>query len=285
MTSSPYFLFNVKPSIPHCNNNLKQLALALHNYSDIHRKLPPGYLLTLIADGSRYSNICWGWGSFVLPFVEQSSVYDSLEVGKSTLYDTVAIADKLPLMQKELSAYRCPSDIQGETNATRLVNGQALANANYVGNINSDYWTEVDDADTAGVFAFEKSIKFTDILDGTSNTIALGERSWQYRDKDGTRRWARSAMVFGIGHRNEPDRLGDQLTVGAFKLNLDGTDQSQETSTNHRGMQGYSSRLFHARPGGRVWRYVKGVLHLKVCSPPATAAGQCERALGICVTT
>ena len=231
-----------------CTNNLKQLGIALHNYHDTHKKLPPGYVLTKY-DATNYSSTAWGWGSFILPFCEQQALYDAIEPGQDTLHntcDTTLYPTKLPLMQHEIPCFRCPSDIQTVTNASRQVNGQSLACSNYVGNNSSDSFITGEDANIAGLFFQEKSLRFADILDGTSNTIALGERQWQFRDMNGTARAARSAMVFGTGNRNHGDRQTDSLGVGVYRLNMDGTDQSAETADMHRGMRAYSSR----HPGG-----------------------------------
>lgn len=66
-----------------CNNNLKQLALAAHNFHDTFNKLPPGYLGNY--QGSPRQNVAWsgsepdqwaGMISFLLPYFEQNTVYD-----------------------------------------------------------------------------------------------------------------------------------------------------------------------------------------------------------------
>src|SRR5262245_49063480 len=55
-----------------CQNNLKQLALALHQYHDARHALPPGHRSPRSPDGMAYS----GWALSVLPYVEKAALYD-----------------------------------------------------------------------------------------------------------------------------------------------------------------------------------------------------------------
>ena len=62
-----------------CKNNLKQIGLALHNYHDTHRVFPPGQIRgrnpsTGVECGNGFS-----WGAMLLPFLEESAVYDGLD--------------------------------------------------------------------------------------------------------------------------------------------------------------------------------------------------------------
>src|ERR1700732_1732179 len=59
-----------------CSNNLKQMGLACHNVHAANLCLPPGYLATLpYADGATDTAPGWGWGAFLLPYLEQSPLY------------------------------------------------------------------------------------------------------------------------------------------------------------------------------------------------------------------
>ncbi|MGB4727076.1 MAG: DUF1559 domain-containing protein, partial [Thermogutta sp.] len=65
-----------------CTNNLKQIMLAFHNYHDIHKRFGPG----LVKMGNWFAaNNCpegqcgtWSWGAFILPYLEQTSLYQQL---------------------------------------------------------------------------------------------------------------------------------------------------------------------------------------------------------------
>src|SRR5436189_6123212 len=53
-----------------CSNNLKQLGLGLHTYADTHGRFPSGYESANYDPG-------WGWGSAILPVVEQTALYNA----------------------------------------------------------------------------------------------------------------------------------------------------------------------------------------------------------------
>src|ERR1700732_4896880 len=53
-----------------CQNNLKQIGLAVHGYNDAYLVLPPSYLHTYTAHGAN-----WSWMAMILPFIEQGNLY------------------------------------------------------------------------------------------------------------------------------------------------------------------------------------------------------------------
>jgi prepilin-type N-terminal cleavage/methylation domain-containing protein/prepilin-type processing-associated H-X9-DG protein len=70
-----------------CQNNLKQIGLALHNYEGVHKVFPPAYITTNthangsaygIAFGDEYRNgpPGWAWGTLILPYIEQENLYE-----------------------------------------------------------------------------------------------------------------------------------------------------------------------------------------------------------------
>ncbi len=54
-----------------CSNNLKQSALAMHNYHNTFNRLPP----FAVQDVDNR----WAWSALILPFIEQQSLYDALD--------------------------------------------------------------------------------------------------------------------------------------------------------------------------------------------------------------
>src|SRR5262245_7342752 len=56
-----------------CTNNLKQIALALHNYHDTTLSFPPGGI-----NDRGFLGTWWSWASFILPRLEQGPLYNSI---------------------------------------------------------------------------------------------------------------------------------------------------------------------------------------------------------------
>ena len=67
-----------------CKNNLKNLALAVHNYHDIHNTLPMGNMFRVSNTHPRGNNIAnansWGWAYFILPQLEAANMYNALDI-------------------------------------------------------------------------------------------------------------------------------------------------------------------------------------------------------------
>lgn len=82
----------------HCTNNLKQIALALHNYESEHGELPPAY--TVDEDGKPLHS----WRTLILPYLEQQALYDRIDLSKP--WDDPA---NKAAFETEISLYRCPS--------------------------------------------------------------------------------------------------------------------------------------------------------------------------------
>ncbi len=88
-----------------CTNNLKQLALAMHNYHDVHKSFPPGNTFfngtngtSLLGTGQSceaggvYHGMM-GWAAFVLPFIEQQALYSQIDFTKRAYTNYVAHAN------------------------------------------------------------------------------------------------------------------------------------------------------------------------------------------------
>ncbi|MGL4552424.1 MAG: DUF1559 domain-containing protein, partial [Gemmataceae bacterium] len=66
-----------------CSNNLKQIALAMHNYHDANNKFPVGF----------DSNTGWGWGTFLLPYLEQNNLYTQLSAASNNFAAVMSLTD------------------------------------------------------------------------------------------------------------------------------------------------------------------------------------------------
>lgn len=198
-----------------CTNNLKQIGLALHAHHDVQNGFPAGWKTT-----GNVNTGSWGWGVWVLPFVEQQALYNQLSPTTQTLQ---AVFQSQPaLLQTPLSVYTCPSDTVAPLNTnrpfTKMVSGQTIqiAISNYPGGGGND-------GDT-GLFQADKQIRFADITDGTSNTIAVGER----KSKDG----AFAAVWAGLSEVPGETAGGGQGCVRGYTLyrSPDGVTNTGATS-------------------------------------------------------
>jgi len=153
-----------------CNNNIKQLVLALHNYCDINRTFPPGHLETGEENpppGGQTAQHQTGWLTYLLPFVEQSALYKlvpfneinpAVNVNKNTAF--------FPAAGTFMESFLCPTD------PMHLV-ALSTAPANYVANQGTNCMCQFNQCN--GVFGHSTFTKLAWITDGTSTTIAVSE--------------------------------------------------------------------------------------------------------------
>jgi len=204
-----------------CSNNLKQLGIALHNHHDTHGQFPPGYVFDSSVNTA--GDPTWGWGVFMLPFMEQTNVYEELRPAEQTLLSALGNAQDLLTMQTNLPAFRCPSATGPDLNDERLLNDEATAVSNYIGCNSSDLAARNDGIPATnygadGIFWENSECDFAEITDGTSNTFAIGERAWQMNRRNGTGKANYFAgNVYGVAGRlvvgSSPDPNLDLYSV------------------------------------------------------------------------
>lgn len=122
-----------------CINQLKQIALALHNYADANGSLPPAY--TVDEEGNRLHS----WRTLLLPYVEQQALYDTIDLTKP--WDDPA-NDKA--RETIVDAFLCPSCPGVETLTT--------------------YQTVVGEE---FIFTGEEARTFSEVTDQTAQTVAV----------------------------------------------------------------------------------------------------------------
>ena len=152
-----------------CRNNLKQIGLALHNYHDRNKRLPPGYVSAVAADNSDLGP-GWGWAAQILPDLEQAPLLRQINF-TADIGATVNAAPRVV----SLPIFLCPSD-NGPPTFTASGTNATIAFGNYVGMFGTDEITD-DPGAGNGIFYRNSKVRLTDITDGTSNTLMVGERS------------------------------------------------------------------------------------------------------------
>jgi prepilin-type N-terminal cleavage/methylation domain-containing protein/prepilin-type processing-associated H-X9-DG protein len=183
-----------------CNNNLKQLGVALQNYHDTHKRFPIGTRNCDMAN-SGYGGCgttpatayIWEGGNHrkgsvlvrLLPFVEAKSLFDTIDPAVDA--EAVISAQGNP----ELQAYRCPSDPwtnagSPPSNYATSIGAQAMPDqggacgnaypGNFFGNGPVGHGSTESGLEISGVFSrYSWAARLADVTDGTANTIAMGE--------------------------------------------------------------------------------------------------------------
>jgi prepilin-type N-terminal cleavage/methylation domain-containing protein/prepilin-type processing-associated H-X9-DG protein len=154
-----------------CSNNLHQMVIGLHNYHDTTGSFPPAYKTA----PNTYLQPGWGWSTWILQFVEQDNKYRQLNPDNVVFglgADPALPNPAQPGTQDKLTIFRCPSDPAPDLNSQR----QNFAMSNYravAGPITYPYFFE--NQDMGGVMFENSQIRITDITDGSSQTLCVGE--------------------------------------------------------------------------------------------------------------
>lgn len=148
-----------------CTNNLKQLGLAIHQYHDAHGCLPMGY--------SHRPGYTWGgfgWGLAILPHLEQRPLFDAVNFALPAWTQANTTVCITPI-----ATHLCPSD---ETSGGNFLSRDAFqfAMSSYVGSFGPGDMDFGSPDDRRGLFSRNSRTRFSEIRDGLSQTLAVGER-------------------------------------------------------------------------------------------------------------
>jgi prepilin-type N-terminal cleavage/methylation domain-containing protein/prepilin-type processing-associated H-X9-DG protein len=212
------------PRRTQCTNNLKQIALGTQNYGDVYSGV---YTAGVYA-------CCWGtWIVGLLPYVEQKALYDQYKyfgavqnaannaVSQNDLDTRYGGAMNLNVTKTQIPAYLCPSDPKTNTTAAR----GGITSHNYVANFGN---TTMRRTATFGKWStgqpnmfngapfvlvdsyatIPQSVRFAEVVDGTSNTLAFSETvKGQNNDLRGFSWWSYAAHfeTFLPPNSSQPD--------------------------------------------------------------------------------
>jgi prepilin-type N-terminal cleavage/methylation domain-containing protein len=153
-----------------CQNNLKQIGLAMHGYHDTNHYFPPSF--------AKPSN--WGWEVLLMPYLEQQPMYTTLNPLNTSISLSAYTTQPMPM-------FLCPSDGTGNIN-TFLSN---YGKSNYAAS------EQISDGGS--------TIRIAQITDGTSNTFMIGERDMTNQvAADWAGRDTATGVVSSIGRPNWP---------------------------------------------------------------------------------
>ena len=183
-------------------NHLKSIGIGLHNYADTNDSLPSGG--TIDADGRPLHSAM----TMILPFVEQQALFGNIDLQQPWNGDRnrKVFASVVPI-------YQFPSWVPNPELAARLLDAPGFALSNYAGNIR--------------LLRLGRSMRLTDISDGTSNTILFGEVN------EGLRPWGDPLNVRdpAIGINQGPKSFGSPFSGGCHMLLADGSVRFVSEST------------------------------------------------------
>ncbi len=190
-----------------CQNNMKQLGLALHNYHDTHKIFPPGAFAEPRLDETPIENgNGLGFHVMILPFIDQAPLYQKFNKNVTSWGSSGNSAHA----KIAIPGYLCPSA------TTRFQPGTNDVAAHYLGIMGPcgnnaaitnpatgqpyRWVASVNGAEDYGGFALEGillrqfGVKMREVSDGTSSTFLVGESSWD-KDENHLRPWPRGGQV------------------------------------------------------------------------------------------
>ena len=156
-----------------CLNHLKQIGLSLHSFHDSRGAFPAGYLCQPSPD-PLYTAPGWGWATQLLPYVEQDPLGRQINTSSS-----IADAINGDVGMTPLKLFDCPSDMGTGIFSVLDAGGNPIVDA-ATNSYAACYGAggEISDAPGSGngLFFRNSRIRIADVLDGASNTLAVGER-------------------------------------------------------------------------------------------------------------
>ncbi len=243
-----------------CSNNIKQIVLATHTYHDVYQCFPIGstqYNHTGLVGDRGFM----GWGIAILSYIEQQNLFERYDSTRDSLSSVNAQVRETPI-----DMYNCPSDIdtgQLHTPATGTCCSRVYASSSYRGvSGRSDggyYWDDArhfgnTQSEDKGVFPAladkGRPTYFGEVIDGTSNTLMIGEAHTTTTPTRGTF-WAHTYTSYALS----------SITIGYPVPSFGITDyQVCEQTANDLGVSTNACKRFFGamHPGGVQFGRVDG---------------------------
>jgi prepilin-type N-terminal cleavage/methylation domain-containing protein/prepilin-type processing-associated H-X9-DG protein len=189
-----------------CSNNLKQIGLALHSFHDARSAFPKGCSM----DDEDTQQWGFSWLVYILPYIEQDNLYRRLQFRNQAGYwnaNNLAVVDGFAP-----AVFICPaSPLPRLAPPHFAVQKQGVALATYAGiagavELSAGGFTEQRIssnhrgglASGGGILFPHSQVRLTDITDGASNTLLVGEQSDWLTDTLGRRIDCRSGGYYGF---------------------------------------------------------------------------------------
>lgn len=214
-----------------CTNNLKQLALALHNYHDTYQTFPR--YSQIPGANSSISMYSYSVHPKILPYIEQSALYERIKTSSRDFY--VAAGADSATQSAPVPAFVCPSDLPYPLAGRSGYCNYPVSAGSNLG------WNLSPSSRHNGVFQPEAETDMAAILDGTSNTIMLAEQLTGDNDNTSYRR--ETDVVRGLSWSGNESTQQGPIT----QAQIDAAGAACDASpSNHSSVSGsrYSRGIF-----------------------------------------
>ncbi len=261
-----------------CVNNLKQQALALHNFHDTYRRFPSAHQVSpatycgtykcvepwggLAPNGWPKEGPFWSWTMRIAPYVEMGNLYDQVDLKQWPWWLTDPTGRDV--VSHTTPVFACPSDSRGGLQSD--YQGHKVALTSYLGVTGRNQFLEAGGQD--GILYVNSAVGMQHITDGTSNTLLIGERppsnnqiyGWQWAGAGDAPHFGTTDVVLGVHERAlNPSAAADFFRPGSV---VDPTDK-------HR------YHFWSLHPGGANWALADGSVRFmmyNVTQSPATVS-------------
>lgn len=227
-----------------CRNHLKQIGLALNNYHEAHRTLPPGRMRSAWDGQGR----CWSAYAHLLPYLDAGPLYNQLNFHANP--DDPALNG--PGLSQTIPFFLCPSN-SAKVLQSNTVNGVIVNSAvhNYplcTGTTAPVSPRNPGGVPITGVFYENSMTRFADLTDGAGTTVCVSETVTA--DVGGPAVWDGVSPTNGfvLTRGNDNATTGPELTDYASQCSGSGL-QLQQT----RG-----SRWVYGAPGHSMYNHIRG---------------------------
>jgi prepilin-type N-terminal cleavage/methylation domain-containing protein/prepilin-type processing-associated H-X9-DG protein len=230
-----------------CSNNLKQIGLALHSFHDSYQKFPSGHY----SSGADGYLVYTTWEVQILPMLEQGSL--------AQLTTTWLIANpgypwqaSNPSIAATVPMFICPSNPRPKAiDATSSGVGSPVSLTSYLGSAGTSSNNPVS-AD--GVLYADSKVRLTDITDGTSNTLLVGERP-----ASTDLQWGWWPAAYGTGAGDGDSVLGARDAALAVYFGAPSTNVGLRPG--NLNYQGDAAHWWSAHTGGANFLFADGSVH------------------------